>query len=447
MPHPSAPAPGRVSATAERPPARTAYDIVVLGGGLLGAVVAERLRSLAPERSLLLVEAGGLPNEDGATIAAPGLVPPIADGPGGSMEGARAAAGAGGATAGSAAAAGASGPDALAWARAWSRAVLAAAGVGGGAARPADRRGWVALAAGAEAPPVAEGAPPGAGPAGALDTRAGSPASGPLRTLLPADSVQAVVALTGVAPDRPGRMLDGGWLSAEELALTLARRAVRSGADLALNARARPQDPERLVLERLGADRRMRVGVHARHEVTARTVVVACGAGGAAVAEEALDRPVRLPSAYLQFPRVRLDAGLGAAALPVVSLAGWVWRPGPGGALLVPPPLPPDPEGYEPGGGRMLGVPVGLRRELLDALLAAPELGPLLASGRLELGKSVRAVRGARFSVPPGGLPVAERLGEGWWLLAGGTQGLTHDVAAAAALAAAVAGTPPPWHG
>jgi len=70
--------PGAVSATPDRPPARDAYDIAVLGGGLLGAAVAERLRALAPERSLLLVEQGGLPNEDGATVASPGLILPPA---------------------------------------------------------------------------------------------------------------------------------------------------------------------------------------------------------------------------------------------------------------------------------------------------------------------------------------------------------------------------------
>jgi hypothetical protein len=193
----------------------------------------------------------------------------------------------------------------------------------------------------------------------------------------------------------------------------------------------------------------MALEVRARHLVAARGVVVACGADGAAVAEAALDRPVRLASAYRQYPRVR-DVPLAmGVTLPVVSLGNWRFRPAPGGAWLVPPTPAPDPVGYEPAGGRLLGVPVGLRRELVDALLEAPELEALLASGRLELGKSVRAVRGARSSVPAGGLPVARRVGERWWLLAGSDAGLLEDLAGAAAVAAEVAaelgGVVVPW--
>jgi len=421
--------PGQVSSTPERPPPRHAYDVVVLGAGLLGAVVADRVRASAPGASLLLAEAGGLPNEDGATVSSPGLLPPLRmDEPATAVDGARPFA-----------AAGAASPDrgALAWARAWSLEALG----GAGKTRPAATggAGWLVLEPVAHA---GEGAAAGGAPGGGR-----APDAAPLHALLPADVALAACALTGVARDHPAWLLDGGYLSAEALALALARRAVEAGADLLLNARARPQGRGRILLERLGVDRRMRVGVHARQAVEARTVVVACGAAGAVVSEEGLDRPVGLASAYLQFPRVRLPGPAPDAGLPVVALGGWAWRPAPGGAMLVPPPLPPDPEGFEPVGGRLLGVPVGLRRELVDRLLDAPALAPLLASGKLELGKSVRAVRGGRFSVPPDGRPVAERLAQGWWLVAGGTLGLAHDVAAAAGVAAAVAGRPAPWQG
>lgn len=414
--------PGTVTATPDRPPPRDRYDVVVVGGGVLGAAVAERLRASAPDRSVLLVEASGLPNEDGASVASPGLVPPLPTG------GVRRTGGASSAAPGDRR--DASDPSdraALAWARAWLADVLAG--------RDADAAtlgaGWLALASGA--------VPAG----GALDGER------PLRALLPAETTEAVCAMTGVPPEHPARLTTGGYVSVEGLTLALARRAVRAGADLAINARARPLGPTRLTLERLAADRRMRVSVHARHTVTADAVVVACGADGAALAEEALDGPVALPAAYLQFPRVRLGGthgrGGGAAALPVATLAGWAWRPAPGGALLVPPPLPPDPDGYQPRGGRLVGVSVGLRRELVDRLLATPALAPLVASGRLELGKSARTVRGARFAVPPDGGAVARRVSDGWWLLAGGAWGLPNDLAAAAAVAAAVAGVGTPW--
>ena len=405
--------PGAVSATPDRPPARDAYDIAVLGGGLLGAAVAERLRALAPERSLLLVEQGGLPNEDGATVASPGLIPPPASA---AVEGDR--------------------PDlplALAWVRSWLTEALGPSR----AAADAGRAGWLAL--------VSDG-----------DGDAGAAAAGPpeapraLGELLPEPAAEVVCALTGVSPDRPAWLLEGGYVSAEALALALAGTAVRAGADLMLNTRALPHGATRIVLERLAADRRMRVGVHARQAVTASVVVVACGAAGAELAEQGLYRPTGLSSAFLQYPRVRLEArlrgrGLPGAPLPAISLAGWAWRPTSEGALLVAPPPPPDPEGFLPVGGRLLGVPVGLRREMLDRLLAAPALAPLLASGRLELGKSVRGVRGARVSVPGDGRPVARRLDDGWWLLAGGSRGLAHDLAAAVRLAADVVGAAAPW--
>lgn len=422
MARPETSGPGRVSSTPERPPPRARYDVVVLGAGLLGTVVAARLRRSVPERSLLLVEADGLPNEGGATVASPGLLPPVESG--GAVAPYDAFGRPTNVRGGAPQAAPEAGPDALTWARAWSLSALA------GLRSPptAGSGGWLALAPGPRA---------GAAPAG----------TAPLQALLGPAVLGAVRALTGVEGDRPARLLDGGYLSTDALVTALARRAVTSGADLLLNTRARPRGAGRILLERLSVDRRMRVGVHACQTVEAGAVVVACGAAGASVAEEGLDRPVGLRNAYLQFPRLRLPPSAQHVGLPVVAFGGWAVRPAPAGALLVPPALPPDPEGYEPVPGRLLGVPVGLRRELIDRLLAAPALASLVSSGGLELGKSVRTVRGGRFTVPPRGVPVAERLAPGWWLLAGGTLGLAHDVAAAAAVAADVAGVSPPWRG
>ncbi len=398
------PGAGVVSATPERPAPRETYDVAVIGGGLLGAAVAERLRSVAPQASVVLIEADGLPNESGATVASPGLIPPLPSG----LEAA-------GASAASPR------PAARRWARGWLGEVLA-----GSPAADAAEAGWLAL--------MAPDAP--------------MPGAAPLDRLVDATVLRAVTALTGVEPDHPARLAVGGYASAEAVTLALARRAVARGADLLLNARARPRTSTQFVIERLAADRRMQVRVRARQPLAARAVVVACGAEAGAVAEAGLDRPVRLRSAYVQFPRVRLSADetlTGGRPLPAIGMAGWTWRPVPAGAFLVPPAPAADPEGYRPAGGRLLGVPVGLRRELIEALLDAPTLGPLLASGRLDVGKSARNVRGARFSIPEGGAPVAKPLGEDWWLLVGGAGGLLDDLVAAATVAAALSGTPLPW--
>ncbi len=385
--------PGRVCATPDRPPPRAAYDIVVLGGGLMGAATAALLRRWAPALDVVLIEAAGIPNEGGATVASPGLLPPISEDGGGVPV------------------------AALRWARSLVEAALPSEG--------GVRAGWLELA-------------PGQGAA-----------ARPLDRLLTAPAVEAVRAMTGVAADRPAVLEAGGYLGGDALAYRFAREAVRSGADLMLNTRVRPRSGEELVLERLALDRRMTLEVRARHTVASRAVVVACGADGAEVAESALDRPVRLDTAFQQYPRVRLEPFPAGVTLPVVSLGNWRFRPAPGGARLVAPALPPDPVGYEPVGGRLLGVPVGLRRELVEALLDAPELEALLASGRLDLGKSVRAVRGARTSVPADGLPVARRVAERWWLLAGSGVGLLHDLAGVAGVvaevAARVAGVSAPW--
>ncbi|MEJ2287076.1 MAG: FAD-dependent oxidoreductase [Deinococcales bacterium] len=389
--------PGQVVTTPDRAPARDAYDVVVVGAGLMGAAAAALLRCWAPELRLLLVEADGLPNEGGASVAAPGLLPPTHGGLGDERE------------------------ASLRWARALVEQTLPDAA--------SARAGWLELVTD---PSDAE-----------------ADHARPLRALATPPVVDAVIALTGVDAEHPAVARQGGWVPADALALRLARRAVREGADLLLNARVRPLGPSRLLLERLALDRRMELGVRARHTIEAGAVVVACGAAGGEVAEAGLDRPVGLPAAFRQYPRVRLETPPEPAALPVVALAGWRFRSAPGGALLVPPALPSDPVGYVPTGGRLLGVPVGLRRELLESLLEEPALASLLASGRLELGKSVRSVRGAHVSAPIDGRPVARSLGQGWWLLAGSGAGLLRDLAAAAGVAASLArgagGADPPW--
>lgn len=378
--------PGKVSTTPDRPPARERYDVAVLGAGVLGAACAALLRRWAPEQSLVLIEADGIPNEAAASVASPGLMPPPPQDPAAAAE--------------------------VRWARALMAEALPR--------RPEPNAGWLRL--------LPDGRPP---PQGAR----------PFRGLLANPLAQALERAAGIVPERLALPADGGYLPPDALALALARQAVESGADLMLNTRARPEgvggEGWRLRLERLALDRRMTLGVRARQRIHAGALVVACGASGGEVAEAALDRPVSLPVAYRQYPRLRLPSLPGAAG-PVIELAGWRLRPSAAGAVLVPPPLPPDPAGYRPVEGRLTGVAVGLRRELIERLLDEPALRALLASGALELGKSVRSVRGAWVSAAPDG-PVAQPLGRGGWLLAGSEAGLDRDLGAAGRVAVAVA--------
>ena len=56
------------------------YDLLIVGAGRMGAALARFVMEAAPRMRVLLTEEGGLPNEEGATILAPGVwhgaVPP-----------------------------------------------------------------------------------------------------------------------------------------------------------------------------------------------------------------------------------------------------------------------------------------------------------------------------------------------------------------------------------
>ncbi|MFC6749342.1 hypothetical protein [Deinococcus aquaticus] len=74
------PAPGQVWAHVGQPftppaarPDGTHYDFIVIGAGRMGSLLTLALTRAAPQTRLLLIEQGGLPNEEGHTILAPGL--------------------------------------------------------------------------------------------------------------------------------------------------------------------------------------------------------------------------------------------------------------------------------------------------------------------------------------------------------------------------------------
>lgn len=363
-----------------------AYDVVVVGAGRMGALCARALRRLAPGLRLLLVEEGGLPNEEGATLLAPGVwsahdVPP--------------------------------GREAEA---AWTRAQLAAH-LGDVQFRAAP---LVTLGAGAH---------PDARPTG--EALADFPEA---RALLELAALPWARVDAGAATFRPGAV-----------ALNAAQEAVRLGADLLLNTRACP-GPGALTLERLTVTNTHEVVVHERRTVRATQVVLAVGAAGAALAEHGLGVHTTHGRAYRQAPRLEEPS---ADTSPVVRVDGLTLRPQAGGWTLVPAIWHRDPQGYVPGGGLLTGVPTGLRRETLEDLVALMDAVPALAGRGLGLGRSLSDVPGAWVALPhgrPDAPPLWQRLDGAHTLLLGGPLADVLGLSVAHDLAAALAGAEGrPW--
>ena len=375
----------------------TEYDFLVVGAGLLGVLCAWHLRRCAPGASLLLIDQGGLPSEEGATHLSPAVHHHFFA----AAEHRQAAA-------------------------AWSETLRGLASVDDAEIRAA----WQPLGYWSNAPEDL-----------ALAGDAG------LERRIFADLCAAHPNAARLFSHPPGApfALDprGGCAHPEAVASHFARGAVRAGADLCLNSRAAFDGPGALRLERLSVNRRMEVFVERRSRVRGRRIIVAAGAWGAGMIEHQLGEAI--PGAgrcYQQFPRIGRDPALVQCAegdlldLPVVRDGDFVLRPHRDGALLVPPWPAPDPEGYAPTGGRFLGVPVGLRRELLARLVARMDDFPALSWPTLNLGKTPAALRGAWDALPASGFPEWHRAGEHpvWWL-AGGPHGFALGPACAQDLA------------
>ena len=371
------------------------YDVVVLGAGRMGAAVALYLRQLAPRLSLLLLEEGGLPNEDGATLLAPGIWTAW-----GLPE------------------------DRVAQAQ-WTRSQLETAfGDIHFQTRP------LIELFGEEGPGQ-------------------TPAAGALAPYPDAQALVDTVALpfarvdAGAATYRPGA-----------LALAAAQQAVRAGADLMLNARAHAALPAdgpphrtepdgtggRVVIERLSVTNTHQIIVHETHRLRAGVVVLALGADGPHAAEHDLGQHTTHARAYRQMPRLNAPSG---DTTPTLRAAGLTLRPQNGGFTLVPAVHHRDPHGYVPTGGRLTGVPTGLRRETLEELVALMDALPPLGTEALGLGRSISDVPGAWLALPGGradGLPLHQTLATGIHLLLGGPHADTLGLAVAHDLAAALAG-------
>ncbi|WP_350244620.1 FAD-dependent oxidoreductase [Deinococcus sonorensis] len=236
----------------------------------------------------------------------------------------------------------------------------------------------------------------------------------------------------------PGLRLDprGGVYSPASVTLDAGQQAVRLGADLMLNVRCELRGGGQVALHRLSVTNTHQVVVDHTVTVTAAQVVIASGAAGPHLIENGLGQPTRHRQAYRQLPRLNVPSGPDS---PVVRACGFVLRPHSGGYVVTPPILHPDPWGYQPVGGRLAGVPVGLRREVVDSLLPHLEALPALASEALVVGRSSADIPGAWLALPEGGWPRWDRLDEQHVLLLGGPHADLTGLAVAEELAEALA--------
>lgn len=344
---------------------RSEYDVAIIGGGLVGLAEAHRLRAQSPEASLLVVEQGGIPSEEGATQYSPAIQHAFF---------AKA--------------------EQRARARRWRGELLALSAAQRDHGTIFEPCGVLSF----EPHHVA-----------LAEEHAGE------FELLSADEIRARWPLAEVFLDlSAGRRAawdsGGGYGNAEALAYCHGVAAVRAGADLCLNARATFDREGRLRLERLSVNNRMELYVEARTRLAARQLVLAAGAAGLHLAEQHLAEVLPFGHCLMQYPRLEhddawpLDAR-GRLALPVLMDAGFTLRPHHDGLVLVPPLLPPDPAGYEPPGGRFLGVPVGLRREHLAQFGAALERLPALSLPTLNPGRTPQNLRRAQEVLTPEGAP------------------------------------------
>lgn len=387
------PEPGQVWAHVGQPFTPRPYDVVVLGAGRMGSAFAFYLRQLAPHLSLLLLEEGGLPNEDGATLLAPGVwtawgVP----------------------------------GDRLAQAR-WTREQLETA------------FGNISF----QTRPLIE-----------LFAQAGEDRVSSADALAPHPDALAMVDVSAL----PFARVDAGAATYRPgaLALAAAQSAVKAGADLMLNARAHAvPDNEAggsVVIERLSVTNTHQIVVHETHRLRAGTLVLALGADGPHAAEHDLGVHTTHARAYRQTPRLNVPS---TDDMPTLRAAGLTLRPQNGGFTLIPAVHHRDPHGYVPTGGHLTGVPTGLRRETLEDLVALMDALPPLGTEALGLGRSISDIPGAWLALPGGradGLPLHQTLSGGVHLLLGGPHADTLGLAVAHDLAAAVAGVEErPWVG
>ena len=333
------------------------YDIVIIGGGVLGLCCAFYLRKFQPNKSLLVIEQEGIPSELGATFVTPAIVHGLF-----------------------------LNPDSFKKAK-WSKHLLKNLASITGIDRPYNQPYF----------PV--------GYARFMDEHFDDAMTQEefLATLKEDQqkNIHSLMDLSyckGVAFDA-----DGGYASAENVAQHFGYASVRDGADLLLNARATFKSNHSLQIERLSYNNKMQQEVVQQESLSFGQCIVAAGQSSSTLLES-LGELVACPKVYMQYPRIERDSQIileavdnngGRLELPVLSYQGFHLRPQTDGLLVVPPSLPADSVGYQPTEGKLMGVQVGLRRELIDSILENLDSFPCFAWESLNLGKAVRQVRGA----------------------------------------------------
>lgn len=374
---------GRVWAHVGQPFQEQEFDVVVVGAGRMGAALSLYLRVTAPHLSVLMVEEGGLPNEEGATILAPGVWTTLGL-PTEHTPGAR-----------------------------WTREQLQ------------HHLGDVQFQ---ERPLLELAASPLPHGQASADLAAEFPA---LNTLVDLNALPHARVDRQAATYRPG-----------SVALNAAQQAIKLGANLLLNTRAR-LTPSGLTLERLTVTNTHQIVTHEVRSVTARSVVVAAGAAGPHLTEHGLGVHTRHGRAYQQYPRLNLPS---TPDTPVIRVQGLTLRPQAEAFTLIPAIHHRDPHGYAPAGGHLTGVPTGLRREVLEDLVNLMDAVPALSSEQLQVGRSLSDLPGAWVALPHGqpGAPSPwppqwEELRPGHFLLLGGPLADTLGLAVANDLAQTLA--------
>ena len=400
--------PGHVLTRADQDLPSAHYDTVIIGGGVLGLAAAFYLRKFAPEKSVLVVEQGGIPSEEGETHFSPALHHHCFPAE----------------------------PDRRR-ARWWTR-VLA----------DFDRESGVTIALKHVFSPVGYVTTDAAAIAAVTSGQsAGRSATG-------AEFRGTMAGRFFDFADDAALAIDpaGGCGHAEAVALHYGYGAVKLGVDLCLNARAAFDRTGDLRLDRLTINNRMQIVVERQTRVRAGVIIVASGAATGPLIEHQLGELTPFRRYYAQFPRIDHAADFtlrsdGSLDCPVVSSGDFTIRPHLDGALVIPSPLPPDPEGYIPGGGRLMGVNVGLRKELITRFVDRMESIPALSMSTFNLGRTSANLRGAWEALTPSGLPEFARIANlDAYALVGGPHGFSLGAATALELAAHLSGQPAlPW--
>lgn len=217
------------------------------------------------------------------------------------------------------------------------------------------------------------------------------------------------------------------------LAISAMKTAISQGCNLMLNTRAHFV-PNGIRLDRLSVTNTHQIVVQESHIIQPRKIIMAAGAHGPRQLEQELGHHTRHSSAYVQYPHLNYPS---SDQSPILCFPKFSLRPQHGRWIIIPTIQQADPDGYSPIGGRISGVNTGLRRDLLEELIVSMEAIPALATKHLQIGHSLTDISGAWVSLPKGKTttqPLFEQLDQHLYLLLGGPQADTYGAATAQAL-------------